>query len=243
MSTLRRILTGSALAVVAVGMASANTISFSASYGLSGTTPTAATNFGASSQTPFTINGGVNCTGCPQSIGLAMFNTALGTLNSATITVAAYGDVNSLEFTAGSAGESFNQVMESLYIGVEGPNGFYYGDTSLPLTLLADSTPFSLTPGQTNDGVGSDPPILSGSNSNTTNPQNVTDLSDFEHSGGGTITLDVGALALVSTTVSSGNGTSTNSTDAGELITINYNYTPVTGCCRGGSRAEEPRAS
>ncbi len=233
MKTLRRILFGSVIAVTAVGIASATTISFTSSYGLDGSNnPTSLTNWGASSQTPFTINGGVNCTSCPQTINLGLFDTTLGTLNSVTIQVFGAADVESLILTAtpanqGGTGESLSAVTESVRLGVEGPDGTYYGFTTAGNALLAldDENPFSLTPGQSNDGVDGDPAVLSGSATNTSGLLPVADIGDFEQAGGGTITLDVGALALVSTTISSGNGSSQNTTLAGESVTVNYNYT------------------
>jgi hypothetical protein len=98
MTTLRRVLTATALAAMASSVAMANSIDFSH------TTP--------STTSPFT-----------NSFSLANFNTALGTLTSVTITLA-YSTTGEVDiFNDTSSNQTFTNAESSVPLTLTGPDG------------------------------------------------------------------------------------------------------------------------
>jgi hypothetical protein len=220
MKTPRRILTIAALLATATGLASANSISFSASYGLNGSdNPTQATNWGTSVTPtfPFVPDGS-------ETLSITGFNSALGSLSSVQLSVEAFAST-AVDATAGSAGASIQEFTVDVGAAAATPSGQVIGTTSNGNGAITTVDVFNitLTPGETLSQFNGGSPYT-GAGSQSFGPTTVNDPGDFI---GSTVTLDIGAFASTVISSTSGNVTTANNTDAGELVTVTYNFTPA----------------
>jgi len=148
---------------------------------------------------------------------LSQFNPALGTLTSATLTLATSGNFGGSLTNTSAIAESFS-VTEKVQLTLTSSNGAITGLGALQQTLTA---------GQTYTGLasGDSAPFGPTSPSTSEGPISFGNLSPFV----GTGTLPFNLATLTSTSLMGGGGNIRNAitTTVGGTETITYTYTPT----------------
>jgi hypothetical protein len=170
----------------------------------------------AASET-FTISVPAQTTDFTADTTLSQFNPALGTLTSATLTLATSGTFGGSLKNTSAIAESFS-VTENVQIGLTSSNNAITGLSGLQQTLTA---------GQTYTALGSGASALFGpyTPSSSEGPISFSNLTPFV----GTGTLPFTLATMTSTSLVGGGGNIMNAvtTTVGATETITYTYTPT----------------
>jgi hypothetical protein len=157
----------------------------------------------------------------PNDLGpINLFDTNLGTLNSVTLTFAG-GVTGTIQFTNNGIDASNVFGNDNGILTLTSSNGDLGLLFPSPLNVATGTVTDFLAPGATG-------PLhnVSGTNPGTPVSVNPIDFSIFEAVGGGTIDDLFFVSATGTSTVGSdnGNGSDTYTTNAGEALRIDYNY-------------------